>query len=200
MEWLLVPVAYVIGSVQPGLIVVKLTMHVDVRTLGSGRTGMTNVLRSAGKRAAAVVFAADAGKGVALTLAARLLSDDAIVHAAVGTAVIVGHVWPVFAGFRGGRGIATGVAASLGLDPWTALVGVAAFVPVLAAFRYVSLASIVSVAAAVAAFAVRTALFDAPAAYVGYAIVGATVIIAMHRDNIGRLRRGEERRLGGPAA
>ena len=194
------PAAYLLGSVQPGLIVVKLTMDVDIRTLGSGRTGMTNVLRTAGKRAAAVVFLADAGKGVAVTLAARLLSDDAIVHAAVGIAVIVGHVWPVFAGFRGGRGIVTGFAASLGLDPWAALAGVAAFAPVLGATRYVSLASVVSVAAAVAAFAVRTALFDAPAAYLGYAVVGATLIIAMHRDNIGRLLRGEERRLDGRAA
>ena len=125
MVWLLVPAAYLIGSVQPGLIVVKLTMHLDVRTLGSGRTGMTNVLRAAGKRAAAVVFLADAGKGLAVTLAARLLSEDASVQAAAGTAVIVGHVWPVFAGFRGGRGIATGLAASLGLDPWAAIVGVA---------------------------------------------------------------------------
>ena len=200
MVWLLVPAAYLIGSVQPGLIVVKLTMHLDVRTLGSGRTGMTNVLRTAGKRAAALVFLADAGKGLALTLAARLLSDDAGMHAAVGTAVIVGHVWPVFAGFRGGRGIATGVAASLGLDPWTALAGVAAFVPVLAASRYVSLASVVSVAAAVAAFVVRTALFDAPAAYLGFALAGGALIIAMHRDNIQRLLRGEERRLGGRLA
>ncbi len=200
MAWLLVPAAYLLGSVQPGLIVVKLTMRLDVRTFGSGRTGMTNVLRTAGKRAAAVVFLADAGKGVAVTLAARALSDDAIVHAAVGIAVIVGHVWPVFAGFRGGRGIVTGFAASLGLDPWAALAGVAAFAPVLGATRYVSLASVVSVAAAVAAFAVRTALFDAPAAYLGYALVGATLIIAMHRDNIGRLLRGEERRLGGRAA
>ena len=191
------PAAYLLGSVQPGLIVVKLTMDVDVRTLGSGRTGMTNVLRTAGKRAAAVVFLADAGKGLAAALAARALTDEPLVHAAVATAVLVGHVWPVFAGFRGGRGIATSVATSLGLDPWVALAGVAAFVPVLGASRYVSLASIAAVLAAVAAFVVRAALFDAPAAYLGYAFAGGTLIIATHRDNIRRLLRGEERRLGG---
>ena len=191
------PAAYLLGSVQPGLIVVKLTMRLDVRTLGSGGTGMTNVLRTAGKRAAAVVFLADAGKGLAAVLTARALTDDPSVHAAAATAVLVGHVWPVFAGFRGGRGIATGVATTLGLDPWAALAGVGTFVPVLGAFRYVSLASVVSVLAAVVAFAVRAVLFDAPAAYLGYFVAGAVLIIAMHRDNIRRLLRGEERRLGG---
>ena len=191
------PAAYLLGSVQPGLIVVKLTMRLDVRTLGSGGTGMTNVLRTAGKRAAAVVFLADAGKGLAAVLTARALTDDPSVHAAAATAVLVGHVWPVFAGFRGGRGIATGVATTLGLDPWAALAGVGTFLPVLGASRYVSLASVVSVLAAVVAFAVRAALFDAPAAYLGYFVAGAVLIIAMHRDNIRRLLRGEERRLGG---
>ncbi|MCI0815991.1 MAG: glycerol-3-phosphate 1-O-acyltransferase PlsY [Chloroflexi bacterium] len=200
MEWLLVPAAYLLGSVQPGLIVVKLTMDVDVRTLGSGRTGMTNVLRTAGKRAAAVVFLADAGKGLAAVLAARALTDEPLVHAAVATAVLVGHVWPVFAGFRGGRGIATGVATTLGIDPWASLAGVGTFLPVLGVSRYVSLASVVSVIAAVAAFAVRAAFFDAPAAYLGYFVAGAVLIIATHRDNIRRLLRGEERRLGGRAA
>ena len=197
MAWLLVPAAYLLGSVQPGLIVVKLTMDVDIRTLGSGRTGMTNVLRTAGKRAAAVVFLADAGKGLVAALAARALTDDFLVHAAVATAVLGGHVWPVFAGFRGGRGIATSVATSLGLDPWVALAGVGAFVPVLGVSRYVSLASIAAVLAAVAAFVVRAALFDAPAAYLVYAFAGGTLIIAMHRDNIRRLIGGDERRLGG---
>ena len=199
MEWLLVPAAYLLGSVQPGLIVVKLRMNLDVRTLGSGRTGVTNVLRTAGKRAAAVVFLADAGKGLAAVLAARALSDDTGVHAAVGTAVLVGHVWPVFAGFRGGRGIATGLATTLGLDPWAGAAGLATFLSVLGVSRYVSLASVVSVVAAVAVFVVRAALFDAPAAYLFYFLAGATLIIGMHRDNIQRLIRGEERRLGGRA-
>lgn len=188
--------AYLIGSVQPGLIVVKLVMQLDVRTLGSGRTGMTNVLRTAGKRAAAVVLVADVGKGLALALAARLLSDDPILHAAAGTAVIVGHVWPVFAGFRGGRGIATGFGTSLGLDPWAGLAGLAAFLPLVGLTRFVSLGSVAAVLAVGAAFVVRAALFGAPLAYLGYALVGATLIIAMHRDNIRRLVRGEERRLG----
>ena len=201
MVWLLVPLAYLVGSVQPGLIVVRLMRDVDVRTVGSGGTGVTNVLRAAGKRAAAAVFVADGGKGLAIAIAARLLSpDNANLHALAAAAVIAGHVWPILTRFRGGRGMATGFGAALGFDPWPGVVGLAGFVPVVALTRYVSLGSVVAVLLGVGAFAVRAAFFDAPLAYVWFAIAGGALIIAKHRENIRRLLRGQERRLGQPAA
>ena len=117
MEWLLVPAAYLLGSVQPGLLLVRLVMRRDVREVGSGKTGMTNVMRAAGKKAAALVFVLDVAKGVLPVLVAASVSDDAWLEAATATVVVVGHVFPVFAGFRGGRGVATGVRRGVGAAP-----------------------------------------------------------------------------------
>ena len=196
MVWGLVPLGYLAGSVQWGLIVVRLLRGVDVRAQGSGKTGMTNVLRAAGKRAAAGVLVADVGKAVVLVVAARLLTDETAVHAATAAAVIVGHIWPVFAGFRGGRGIATGFGTALALDPWTVLIGVGVFIPLVALTRYMSLGSVAAVLAVVATFGVRTAALGAPSAYAWYAAGCGALIVAAHRDNIARLLRGTERRFG----
>ena len=196
MVWLLVPLGYLAGSVPWGLIVVRLARRTDIRSLGSGRTGVTNVLRVAGKRAAAAVLLADVGKGLALVVAARLLTDDAWVHAATAAAVIVGHIWPVLAGFRGGRGIATALGAAGALEPWAVVLGFGTFLPLVALTRYVSLGSLLGVLVAVATFAVRTVVFGAPAAYLWFAVACGALIIAVHRDNIARLVRGVERRIG----
>ena len=142
MEWLLVPAAYLLGSVQPGLVVVRLAQRRDVREVGSGKTGMTNVLRTAGKRAAALVFALDVAKGALPVLAVASVSGDARVEAAAAAAVLIGHIFPVFAGFRGGRGVATGVGAAMALLPWAGVAGVAVFAPVVLLTRYVSLGSV----------------------------------------------------------
>ena len=196
MEWLLVPVAYLAGSIQWGLYIVRLTTRIDVRSVGSGKTGATNVLRTSGKLPAALVFAADLGKGAGLSLTARAVSDNEWLHVATAAAVIVGHIWPVLAGFRGGRGVATGLGAAAGLDPWIAIVGLAIFAPVVGATRYVSLGSILAVLGAVGTFTVRAAVFDAPLPYAWFGVAVGMLLIFMHRDNIRRLVRGEERRIG----
>ena len=196
MEWALVPAAYLLGSVQPGLLVVRLTLGRDVRDLGSGKTGMTNVLRAAGKRAAAVVLIMDVAKGALPPLLAGALSGDPRLEAAAAAAALTGHVFPVFAGFRGGRGVAPGVGAAAALLPWSGVAGVAAFAPAVLLTRYVSLGSVLGVAAAMGAFAVAAAAFGQPLPHLWFALVCGPLIIAMHRDNIGRLLRGEERRLG----
>ena len=196
MEWALVPAAYLLGSVQPGLLVVRLTLGRDVRDLGSGKTGMTNVLRAAGKRAAAVVLIMDVAKGALPPLLAGALSGDPRLEAAAAAAALTGHVFPVFAGFRGGRGVAPGVGAAAALLPWSSVAGVAAFAPAVLLTRYVSLGSVLGVAAAMGAFAVAAAAFGQPLPHLWFALVCGPLIIAMHRDNIGRLLRGEERRLG----
>lgn len=196
MIWLLVFAGYLAGSIPFGLLLVLLVRGVDVRKYGSGKTGMTNVLRTAGKPVAALVLLADTGKGVGMALAARLLTDDPWLHAATAAAVIVGHVWPVFAGFRGGRGIAPGLGAAAVLAPWATLAGVAVFIPVVALTRFVSLGSVLGVAATVAGFVAFAAFSDIPWPYVAFAGGCGGLIIAVHTDNIRRLLNGTERRIG----
>ena len=176
----------------------RLTRGVDVRRYGSGSTGTTNVLRTAGKGLAVLVLAADTGKGVLIVSLSRLLSDDPIIHATVGVLVIVGHVWPVFAGFHGGRGVATGVGAAAGLDPLAALMGMAAFVPTVWLTRYVSLGSIAGVFGAVTTIIVRSLIEANPLAYLWFGFIGGGMVIFVHRANIKRLLNGTERRLGEP--
>ena len=194
--WWLVPLAYLVGSIPWGLLVVRLVSRVDIRDYGSGGTGVTNVLRTAGRGPAAVVLLADAGKGAAMALTARLLTDNAAVHATVAGVAIAGHVWPVLAGFRGGRGIATGGAAAAALQPLAALAGLVAFVVVVALTRYVSLGSVSAVVVVVAVFAAAWAIDSTLLPYFLFAITSGSLILLMHRGNIGRLLRGTEPRLG----
>lgn len=194
--WLIVPVAYLVGSVQWGLYVVLWTKRVDIRTLGSGKTGTTNVLRTSGKGAAVTVLLADFAKGLGAVLLSRGISEDPVLHAMVGTAVIAGHIWPVLAGFKGGRGIATGLGTVSALGPLGPLVGLAIFIPLVAATRYVSLGSVVSVAAVIVLYGVRASFFDLHIAYFIFTLGAGGLILVMHRDNIKRLLAGTERRMG----
>jgi glycerol-3-phosphate acyltransferase PlsY len=128
-----IALGYLLGSVPFGLIVGYLFVGRDVRATGSGKTGTTNVLRTAGRAAAAIVMACDIAKGVIPGLVGRYIFDDDGVAAAGAAAAIVGHVWPLFAGFRGGRGVATAFGGMLGLSPLLAIVfpviGLALVVP-----------------------------------------------------------------------
>lgn len=196
IAWLLVPAAYIIGSVQWGLYLVRLTNQVDVRTIGSGKTGTTNVLRAAGKFAAAIVLVADATKGYAIVLLARTVSDNDYLQGAVLAAVIAGHIWPILASFKGGRGIATGVGAIAGLDPSSAGIALSVFIPVVIISRYVSLGSVLSVLAAIITFGVNAFAFDKPLPHFWFVLLMGIIIIGMHHDNLRRLVAGTERRLG----
>ena len=192
----LVGVGYLAGSIPWGLLIVRTLRGVDVRSYGSGRTGMTNVMRTAGRPAAVAALAADVGKGVGMVVVAKTLTPDAAIHAAVAGAVVVGHVWPVFAGFRGGRGIATGVGTAGMLDPLGAAIGfLMVFVPIVGVTRYVSLGSVLAVVAVVVVFTVKAAIGELPIPYLWYVLVVGGLIIWMHRDNIQRLRAGTERKL-----
>jgi len=195
--WWLVPLAYLVGSIPWGLLVVRLVSRVDVRDYGSGGTGVTNVLRTAGKGPAAAVLLGDAGKGMAMALTARLLTDNGAVHATVAGMVIAGHIWPVLAGFRGGRGIATGGAAAAALQPLAALAGLVVFVFIVALTRYVSLGSVSAVVVVVAVFAIAWAIDSTLLPYFLFALTAGSLIVLMHRGNIGRLLHGTEPRLRG---
>ena len=136
-------IGYLLGSIPFGLVVGYIWLGRDIRASGSGKTGTTNVLRTAGKLPAALVMAADIGKGVVPGVLGRYVFDSEGAAAAGALACVIGHIWPVFAGFRGGRGVATAFGGILGLSPLLALlfpiVGVVLVIPT----RYVSLMSVV---------------------------------------------------------
>ncbi|HYE13167.1 MAG TPA: glycerol-3-phosphate 1-O-acyltransferase PlsY [Pyrinomonadaceae bacterium] len=189
--------AYLSGSIPFGYLLVRARGGGDVRQTGSGGTGATNVTRRAGKWAGLATLALDAAKGaLAVVLARGLLGAGAGAEwwvAGAALAAVAGHVFPVWLGFRGGKGVATGLGAFLGLVPLAVLCALPVFVLVVAATRYVSLGSIT--AAAVLPVCVwLLAGRDAGPAFAA-ALAGGALIIFMHRANIGRLLRGEESKL-----
>ena len=194
-----VPVGYLLGSLPFGLITGRMTTGVDIREHGSGSTGMTNVLRTIGRPAAALVLLLDMSKAVLAVMLAKLLLDSPGVEAAAGLAAIVGHNWPVFTGFRGGRGTAAGWGGLIALSPLSALIATVTGAAALAVSRYVSLGSLSGgVSGGVALVVLSIADFE-PLAYAWFGAIGALLIVIRHRDNIGRLMKGDEHKLGQPA-
>jgi acyl phosphate:glycerol-3-phosphate acyltransferase len=197
---LVVVVAYLFGSIPFGYLVVMAGGGGDVRETGSGGTGATNVTRRAGKGAGLLTLALDASKGAAAVLLARLLltEGDGWWVAASAVAAVAGHVFPVWLGFRGGKGVATGLGVFAVLAPLALLCALPVFVLVVWATRYVSLGSIVAAALmplAVWALGARAARGEELLPVLTAASLGGALIIFMHRANIGRLLRGEENRL-----
>lgn len=187
---------YLLGAIPVGLIVTKLSGGVDVRDYGSGKTGFTNTLRVVGLKRSIPVFFGDFLKGFAAAMLPLLWTDDPWARAAGGVAAIVGHAWPVFAGFRGGRAALAGIGALFGLSPLAALIAVPVMLVCVAATRYVSLGSITAAFTAGVASLALAALNQQSWAYGAGAAAGAALIIALHHDNIGRLLAGTERKLG----
>ncbi len=186
---------YLAGSISPGVLIGRL-YGVDVRDYGSGKTGFTNTLRSVGVFPAIVVIAADIGKGTAAVLVGSQLLDEPWAAAAGGIAAVVGHNWPLFTGFRGGRGVATAFGAFVAIDPVAGVLVLAASALVLAATRYMSLVSVAGVLAGAIILIVR-ALSDAiPLEYIAFGVVVTTIIEVNHIGNIRRLIAGEEPKLG----
>ena len=191
--------AYLLGSIPFGYLIVRAKEGGDVRETGSGGTGATNVTRRAGKKAGLITLLLDAAKGVAAVLLARwLASGDFGVNwwvAAAAVLAVVGHCFPVWLGFRGGKGVATGVGVFLALSPLAVAIALAVFVFVVWMTRYVSLGSIT--ATAVFPLCVwLLSLYVKPSASLApvmtAAILGGVVIIFMHRANINRLLAGTE--------
>jgi glycerol-3-phosphate acyltransferase PlsY len=187
---------YLLGSVQTGLIVGRLRRGIDVREYGSGKTGFTNSLRTMGLRAALVVLAGDLLKGAVPVLLGRFVFEDPWAAAAGGAAVVVGHTWPVFANFRGGRGVATAFGAFLAVSPVAALIVVAAAALVLAATRYVSLMSVLGVAAGFVVLVGLVIVDRLNPAYLLFGVLAFAFIEFNHLGNIRRLLAGTEPKLG----
>jgi glycerol-3-phosphate acyltransferase PlsY len=198
----IVLLAYVLGSIPFGYLLVRLFVGGDVRETGSGGTGATNVTRRAGKGVGVLTLLLDLLKGAAAVLVARaLLGADAQAQwwvCAAGAAAVLGHVFPVWLKFRGGKGVATGLGVFLVLAPLATLCALLLFVAVVWLWRYVSLGSILSASVlplAVWALSTLGVGDRAPRPLLLLSVLGAALIVLMHRANIGRLLRGEESRL-----
>ncbi len=189
-------IGYLLGSVPFGLVVGYLWLGRDIRASGSGKTGTTNVLRTAGKIPAGLVMVCDIGKGVVPGVIGRFVFDDPGVAAAGAGAAVVGHVWPLFAGFRGGRGVATAFGGILGLSPMLALIfpviGLALVVPT----RYVSLMSVVGTPLSALIVVLAAIAGWTEPAYAAYAAFAVLMIEYTHIPNIRRLLAGTEPRFG----
>ena len=204
---ILVLTGYLLGSVPFGVVLGRVVRRIDVREYGSGNAGMTNVLRTVGRPAAALVLLLDMGKGVASVVLARALSDTAGVESAAALAALAGHNWPVFLGFRGGRGTATGWGALLVLSPISGLVATVVGTSLVATTRYMSLGSIAAATLGTGTLVVLSlsglppgyAWADAPLGYVWFGAIGGLLVVARHRRNIERLLKGEERKVGQPS-
>ena len=190
--------AYLIGAVPIGYLVGRAFGVADIRRHGSGTIGATNVLRTVGRLPALLTLGGDIAKGYgAVALGAALTagpsSADPGVPAACAVAAVIGNCWSVFLGFRGGKGVATGLGALLWLVPLAVLPAVAVWLAVAVTSRYVSLGSILAAACVpLGALVLRRY----PGAFVVGAFVVALIIVARHRDNIARLLAGSERKLG----
>ena len=190
--------SYLLGSVPWGYLLLRLTTGEDVRDYGSGRTGMTNVLRTGGGKIAAATMALDVAKAMLAVLLARAVIGSTEADVAAGLMVLVGHNWPVFLQFRGGRGILTGLGGILIMAPVPAAIATVTFLIITFASRYVSLGSMIGVTVGCLAMVALTLVGTYSSAYAVYAILGCAIIIWQHRDNIQRIRQGNERRLGNP--
>ncbi|MEX2547465.1 MAG: glycerol-3-phosphate 1-O-acyltransferase PlsY [Chloroflexota bacterium] len=195
IDALFVIIGYLGGSLPMGVIVARLTGARDPRTVGSGRTGGTNALRAMGARRAVLVAALDVVKGAAPVAVAIFVGASPLGVALTGIAAVVGAWRSVFLRFHGGRGVATGIGATLVIQPLTVLLAAPFFFGTIWLTRYVSLGSLLGTAAG----AVILGLFvlagwnEWPAVVFG--VVGAGIVWTAHHDNIGRLLRGEERKF-----
>lgn len=189
-------VGYLLGSVPVGLLAGRLAGSVDIREYGSGKTGFTNSLRVLGLSRSLPVFVGDFGKGLTAALLPFIWTDDPWARALGGLAAVCGHVWPLFAGFRGGRGVLTGAGVLAGLSPVAVLIALPLAGITLKLTRYMSLTSMVTAAVAAILFVAFAAADLHPWAFAAVAAAGAALIIALHHDNIARLVAGTERRLG----
>jgi acyl phosphate:glycerol-3-phosphate acyltransferase len=193
-------VAYLIGSLSFAVIVSRGFGLADPRSYGSGNPGATNVLRSGNKAAALLTLAFDALKGYLPVMAVLLWGErfglGEGTAALVGLAAFIGHLWPVFFRFQGGKGVATAAGVIFGLNPWLGLATLASFVIIVFFFRYVSLASIV--AAAFAPF-YELLIWGPSAAAIAIGVMGL-LLIWRHGANIRKLMNGTESKLGQKAA
>jgi glycerol-3-phosphate acyltransferase PlsY len=191
---LLIAMAYLIGAVPWGVVLGK-AHGINVRDHGSGGTGATNTLRLLGWKIALTVFALDFGKGLLPVLIIRLFDSPTWVSAAVAVATVAGHCWSPFIGFKGGKGMATGGGAAVGLGWWLVLL-LLPMIGIVALTRYVSLASLLATMIGSLMVLALAIWGDFPWSWAFAITLLSAIIMFHHRTNIGRLINGTERKFG----
>ena len=199
MAWQFIVAAvlgYLLGSIPGGYVMGRLTRGIDVRNYGSGKTGATNAMRTLSLWAVLVVLVIDLGKSAAAVSIARTLSDDAWAQALAGMGAVAGHVWPLWLGFRGGRGVSAAYGSLLAMNPLASLALLPVALLIIGVTRYMSLMSVSMAPIAAALFLALAVAGKLPYAYAGFAIGAAILIVTLHHDNIRRLLSGTERKIG----
>ena len=202
----IVVMGYLLGSIPFGLIVGKLARGIDVRQSGSGKTGTTNVIRTAGTKLGILTMALDVAKAIiAVLLAKVIVGDDLMLLGSIpawqvaqvmaGLSVVAGHVWPVFAKFKGGRGLTAFFGTMYAMYPPAALLGTEVLAAVALRSRRMSLCSIFGMTATLCIMIPLTIAYDFPPIYLAYGFAGMALVIYQHRDNIKRLRQHTENQL-----
>lgn len=189
MIWyLLVIPAYLLGSISSAIVISRVMGMADPRSVGSGNPGATNMLRVGGKKLAAITLLGDIAKGLVAVVLAKFITTDPAIIGAVAVAAFLGHCYPVYFGFKGGKGVAVALGVFIGLNAWLALVLMVTWIIMFLITRYSSLSALVAAAAA----PVYIYWLDPQLAYL---ISGTVIVVLMfwrHRDNIRRLIKGEE--------
>jgi glycerol-3-phosphate acyltransferase PlsY len=196
LNLLILFLGYLFGSFPSGYLAGRIAKGIDIRSLGSGSTGATNVLRHIGKRAAITVFLLDLFKGVLSILLAKyfLLNDSWQV--AIGLSTLIGHIWPIWLNWKGGKAVATGLGIFLGLSWQVGLATLGVFIIMIILFRIVSLASVSAALALplIMFLSFSTSNFSLP--FLIISLLAMTLVIWRHRENIVRLIKGKEPRIG----
>ena len=186
------------GSFPSGYLAGRITKGIDIRSLGSGSTGATNVLRHIGKRAAFAVFLIDVFKGIfSIFLAKYFLLNDSW-QVAIGLSTLVGHIWPVWLNWKGGKAVATGLGVFLGISWQVGLATLGIFILMISLFRIVSLASVSSALALplIMYLSFKTTNISLP--FLVISLLAMTLVIWRHRENLVRIFKGKEPKIGQP--
>lgn len=191
MLYVLTIFAYLLGSISSAILAAKFFSLIDPREVGSGNPGATNILRQGNKKAAALTLVGDILKGLIPVLIARSLTDDALTICLVGGAAFLGHLFPLYFGFKGGKGVATGLGVYLAIDWLLGLSLIGTWLLIAALFRYSSLAATITSLAS--PFLVYFFLNDYP--YLILSIVMAALLLWRHKDNLNRLIQGKEDKI-----
>ena len=183
---------YLLGSIPSGWLAGRWLKGIDLRELGSGSTGATNVLRQVGKGPALVVFLIDVGKGAAAVLLARAFGQSDWIQVLAGLTALAGHIWPVWLNFKGGKAVATGFGMFLGLAWPVGLASFGVFLLTLLLFRIVSLSSVLA-AVSLPLLMIR---FSGIGSYILIALVAMGLVLWRHRSNLSRILEGSEPKVG----
>ncbi len=196
MELLSLFLGYLFGSFPTGYLVGRIAKGIDIRSLGSGSTGATNVLRHIGKRAAISVFLIDVFKGVLSIFLARFFRLNDSWQVAIGLSALIGHIWPIWLNWRGGKAVATGLGIFLGLSWQVGLATLGVFLLIISLFRIVSLASVSASLALPLIMFLSFGNSDISRPFLLVSLLAMTLVVWRHRDNIVRLMKGKEPKIG----